>query len=96
MIFTLFSLILILCLNFKIIIFKAENRHVGDLGNIEAYKNSIAIFEFDDSLIQLSGENSIIGRSFVVHAGEDDLGNFYIEIWSDLKDFLKIFIFFYF
>jgi len=50
-------------------------RHVGDLGNITASITGIATFEFVDSHLSLSGENSIIGRSMVVHAGEDDLAS---------------------
>lgn len=54
---------------------KDTNRHVGDLGNVES-KNGHAIYDEVDEvgLIQLSGEHSIIGRSMVVHAKEDDLG----------------------
>ncbi|XP_046744337.1 superoxide dismutase [Cu-Zn]-like [Diprion similis] len=48
-------------------------RHVGDLGNIDS-RNGVATVEISDSVISLSGRNSIIGRSIVVHAGEDDLG----------------------
>ncbi|KAI1728228.1 copper/zinc superoxide dismutase (SODC) domain-containing protein [Ditylenchus destructor] len=51
-----------------------DNRHVGDLGNVEAGSDGVAKFEFQDKLIQLAGQNSIVGRSLVVHAGVDDLG----------------------
>jgi superoxide dismutase, Cu-Zn family len=51
-----------------------ENRHVGDLGNVVADESGKATFSFVDSQLQLSGPNSIIGRSVVVHADEDDLG----------------------
>ncbi|KAE9554361.1 hypothetical protein FO519_002420 [Halicephalobus sp. NKZ332] len=50
-----------------------SDRHVGDLGNIDA-TGSATIFEITDSVIALSGENSIIGRGLVLHVGEDDLG----------------------
>jgi Cu-Zn family superoxide dismutase len=50
-----------------------EERHVGDLGNIEAGDDGSARLEMEDSVIAFSGENSIIGRAVVVHAGEDDL-----------------------
>ncbi len=50
-----------------------EERHVGDLGNIEAGQDGRAQFELTDSLISFTGANSIIGRAVVVHAGEDDL-----------------------
>merc|ERR1711911_143674 len=52
----------------------ASVRHVGDLGNITATDSGVATVDINDSLIQLSGENSIIGRTVVVHADPDDLG----------------------
>ncbi|CAJ0927954.1 unnamed protein product, partial [Mesorhabditis belari] len=51
-----------------------ENRHVGDLGNVEANENGYAKFVITDNMIKLHGPNSVIGRSMVVHVGEDDLG----------------------
>jgi Cu-Zn family superoxide dismutase len=48
-------------------------RHVGDLGNLEANEEGMAHYERTDNLISLSGPHSIIGLSVVVHAGEDDL-----------------------
>lgn len=48
-------------------------RHVGDLGNIEFTGNE-AILNFHDDVIALSGRNSIIGRTLILHGGEDDLG----------------------
>ena len=53
---------------------KDEERHVGDLGNIEAGANGEAKVDIEDSFISLIGPNTIIGRAIVVHAGEDDLG----------------------
>ncbi|KAL3318162.1 Superoxide dismutase [Cu-Zn] [Cichlidogyrus casuarinus] len=52
----------------------AAIRHVGDLGNVEADANGNVNCKFSDKLISLNGPNSIIGRSLVVHANEDDLG----------------------
>ncbi|XP_055305342.1 superoxide dismutase [Cu-Zn] [Sitodiplosis mosellana] len=52
----------------------AEVRHVGDLGNIEANGSGLAKVNLTDSQISLSGPNSIIGRTVVVHADVDDLG----------------------
>jgi len=49
-------------------------RHAGDLGNVHADQDGLAKFEFTDKLLQLSGDNSVVGRSCVVHACEDDLG----------------------
>jgi len=51
-----------------------EERHVGDLGNIVANQDGNAVGEISDHLIKLFGETSIVGRSVMVHAGEDDLG----------------------
>ena len=48
-------------------------RHMGDMGNIEADANGDAHLDYVDTMISLSGENSIIGRSIIVHKGEDDL-----------------------
>ena len=51
-----------------------DERHVGDLGNIEANDKGVANVVIEDSLISLTGEKSIVGRSLVVHADPDDLG----------------------
>ncbi|KAJ6645621.1 Superoxide dismutase [Cu-Zn] [Pseudolycoriella hygida] len=52
----------------------AEIRHAGDLGNIEADANGVATVSISDKQISLVGDNSIIGRTLVVHADVDDLG----------------------
>uniref|UniRef100_Q5QE66 Superoxide dismutase [Cu-Zn] n=2 Tax=Lasius niger TaxID=67767 RepID=Q5QE66_LASNI len=49
-------------------------RHVGDLGNIQANSEGEATVNITDSMISLTGPNNILGRSIVVHSGEDDLG----------------------
>ena len=49
-------------------------RHVGDLGNIEADANGNAEIDLTDSQISLIGQHSIIGRAMVCHEGVDDLG----------------------
>ena len=51
-----------------------ENRHAGDLGNIEAGADGVANVDITDCHIPLSGENGIVGRAIVVHADVDDLG----------------------
>ncbi len=48
-------------------------RHEGDLGNIIANEKGIAKMRYIDSHLKLSGNNSIIGRSVVVHEKEDDM-----------------------
>ncbi len=51
-----------------------KNRHVGDLGNISVMKDGdTAKLELLDTLLTFQGKHSIIGRSVIVHAGEDDL-----------------------
>ena len=47
---------------------------MGDLGNIEAGPTNSSAVDIVDSVISLNGPLSILGRSIVVHAGEDDLG----------------------
>jgi len=51
-----------------------ENRHMGDLGNVEAGKDGVARFEITDPHIHLYGPHSVVGRSLVVHKDTDDLG----------------------
>lgn len=48
-----------------------ENRHVGDLGNIEANDQGVAEVDIEDTVISLDGPQTIVGRAIVVHAGED-------------------------
>lgn len=48
-------------------------RHAGDLGNIVADENGKAHLDWTDPILKLGGENSIVGRAVIVHAGEDDL-----------------------
>ena len=50
----------------------ALERHAGDLGNIVADDNGIGHYERIDSIIQLNGPDTIIGRSIVIHANADD------------------------
>lgn len=48
-------------------------RHVGDMGNIEADTSGKAHLELTDNMMTLSGERSIIGRGVIVHEKADDL-----------------------
>ena len=48
--------------------------HVGDLGNITADESGTAKFTIEAKRVDLIGERSVIGRGFVVHEDEDDLG----------------------
>ena len=51
-----------------------EERHAGDLGNINADSMGRAGDVFESSSLRLFGAQSVVGRSIVVHAGQDDLG----------------------
>jgi len=51
-----------------------KERHAGDLGNIAADANGVAVIDIVDHQIPLHGPHSIVGRALVVHAGVDDLG----------------------
>jgi superoxide dismutase, Cu-Zn family len=49
-------------------------RHVGDMGNVEADASGAAKLEYVDHEISLTNDQrSVIGRSVVVHAKADDL-----------------------
>jgi Cu-Zn family superoxide dismutase len=50
-----------------------EKRHVGDLGNVVADENGKVDVTFTDKVISLDGPYSIVGKSVIVHEGEDDL-----------------------
>lgn len=49
------------------------NRHAGDMGNIEADETGLAHLEYIDHTLSLDGQNSIIGRSVIIHKNADDL-----------------------
>ncbi len=49
----------------------AGERHVGDLGNVEADETGRATFRFSNDLVKVW---DILGRSVVVSQGRDDLG----------------------
>ncbi len=51
----------------------ANQRHVGDLGNITADASGNAEYNRVDNIISLDGNNSIVGKAVIVHSGEDDL-----------------------
>ena len=51
-----------------------EERHVGDLGNVQGDGEGKGVYERTDYLVTIFGEHSIIGRSCVLHEKEDDLG----------------------
>jgi Cu-Zn family superoxide dismutase len=47
-------------------------RHAGDLGNVVADEKGHAEYERIDSIITLTGPDTIVGRSVVIHALPDD------------------------
>ena len=51
-----------------------EERMVGSLGNVTVDESGKCKVHLEDRLVKLIGPHSIIGRSVVVTAGEDDLG----------------------
>lgn len=51
----------------------ADERHVGDLGNLESNADGVATYERVDDLLTVEGNTSILGRGMIVHAGTDDL-----------------------
>lgn len=48
-------------------------RHVGDLGNVEADSTGVGHYDRVDHVIKLNGEYSVVGLAVIVHSGEDDL-----------------------
>ncbi|AQZ15543.1 SOD1 (YJR104C) [Zygosaccharomyces parabailii] len=53
---------------------EADVRHVGDLGNVATDASGVAKGTKTDNLVKLLGPNSVLGRTVVIHAGQDDLG----------------------
>ena len=51
-----------------------ETRFAGSLGNVLADNDGKATVEVSDSQVQLLGPHSVVGRSLVIHASEDDGG----------------------
>jgi Cu-Zn family superoxide dismutase len=51
----------------------AAERHVGDLGNLEADASGKAHLEWKDKMLKFTGENSVLGHAVIVHEKEDDL-----------------------
>ncbi len=51
----------------------AGQRHVGDLGNLEADASGKAHVDFSDVRITFDGLSSILGKAVIVHANPDDL-----------------------
>lgn len=53
---------------------RSKERHVGDLGNLTTNAQGESRSQVTLSSVKLRGKYSVIGRSIVIHALEDDLG----------------------
>ncbi|CAE6378351.1 unnamed protein product [Rhizoctonia solani] len=53
---------------------QSPERHVGDLGNIEAGSDGVSQVDIYDDIISFGGETNILARALVIHIGQDDLG----------------------
>ena len=51
-----------------------SERMVGDLGNVVSDENGKCIVNISDTTVTLLGPHSVIGRSIVIYASEDDGG----------------------
>ena len=51
----------------------ATQKHIGDMGNIEADANGVARYNRVFQAMTFSGANSILGKAVIVHAKADDL-----------------------
>jgi len=61
-----------------------EDRHVGDMGNLEAGADGVAKGTISDKLIKIFGEYTVVGRSIMIHADEDDLGKGPLLGWPEV------------
>ncbi len=52
---------------------EAVDHHAGDFGNLTADASGNAHLDWKGKWISLGGENSVVGKSVVVHEKEDDL-----------------------
>lgn len=53
---------------------KDKVKHVGDLGNLFIDSNGNSKSSITVDFVRLRGKHSVMGRSIVIHEGEDDLG----------------------
>ena len=51
----------------------AAEHHIGDLGNIEADEDGMAMGDANATSLTFEGDNSFVGKAVIVHGGEDDL-----------------------
>ncbi len=50
-----------------------DARHVGDLGNITADADGLAVGGREDAVLTFDGEMGVMGHAVMVHSGRDDL-----------------------
>lgn len=50
-----------------------SERHAGDFGNVTADASGKVHVELTGKNVKFSGTDSVVGKSVIVHAGEDDL-----------------------
>ena len=50
-----------------------ETRHAGDLGNITASSEGVAVFSIPAPGLSVGGEYDVLHRALMVHSNEDDL-----------------------
>ena len=50
-----------------------HDHHVGDLGNLETDASGTVVLDMVLDSVSLSGRYGVIGRSFIIHAEDDDL-----------------------
>ncbi len=53
---------------------ETEPRHMGDLGNVITKDGNSIVYSITNDKVSLFGEQSLIGRTCVIHAFQDDLG----------------------
>jgi len=53
-----------------------DDIHAGDMGNLISDKDGNVNIIVENSLIDLSGPYSVVGRGVVIHEKEDDLGKY--------------------
>lgn len=51
-----------------------DQRHAGDLGNLQADAQGKATLDFTAKDISIAGKNAVAGRSIIIHAKPDDGG----------------------
>ena len=64
----------------------SKERHLGDLGNVEANSSGNVDMTIYDKYLTITGKYGIVGRSVVLHADEDDLGMGGLDSYGNIVD----------